>query len=230
MTVITNTPAVTPSQAPAPTAFLARIRPNPHCREVQRDLRYAAEMHKTLMRMVPDHLGEAARRQTGLLYRVDETEHATVLLVQSSTPLAPERLPPRYGTAEIKSLAPMLTALRTGLAVRYRVTVSPVKRERLPLDRKGERGRLLLLTGPDADQWWARKAAEAGLQLHTAVPTPAAPAISRPGDPRPVRHPLVRYDGTAAVTDPEALTRALLTGIGRGKSYGAGLLTLAPAA
>ncbi|MGW1941632.1 type I-E CRISPR-associated protein Cas6/Cse3/CasE [Streptomyces goshikiensis] len=31
------------------------------------------------------------------------------------------------------------------------------------------------------------------------------------------------------MTDPAALTTALLSGIGHGKPYGAGLLTLAPA-
>ncbi|WP_443065169.1 type I-E CRISPR-associated protein Cas6/Cse3/CasE [Streptomyces sp. NBC_00536] len=45
-----------------------------------------------------------------------------------------------------------------------------------------------------------------------------------------LRHSLVRYDGTATGTDPQALMAAVLSGIGRGKPYGAGLLTLVPAA
>lgn len=40
----------------------------------------------------------------------------------------------------------------------------------------------------------------------------------------------MRYDGTAIVTDPDALAEAVLVGIGRAKSYGAGLLSLARAA
>jgi CRISPR system Cascade subunit CasE len=43
-----------------------------------------------------------------------------------------------------------------------------------------------------------------------------------------IRHALTRYDGIAVVTDPDALRRAVLGGVGRGKSYGAGLLSLAP--
>nr|WP_030361308.1 type I-E CRISPR-associated protein Cas6/Cse3/CasE [Streptomyces alboflavus] len=39
---------------------LARIQINPDSREVQRDLRDATQMHKTLMRAVPDHLGAQA--------------------------------------------------------------------------------------------------------------------------------------------------------------------------
>lgn len=212
-------------------AFLARIRPNPHSRDVQRDLRYAAEMHKTLMRMVPDQLGDAPRQQAGLLFRLDDTADESILLVQSTTPLAPDRLPPGYGTTQVKSLAPMLAALRKDLCVRYRVTVSPVKCERrTSADGTLERGKLIPVKGPDADQWWQRKAEAAGLHLLTTLPTPAAPAVSHPKDSRRVKHTLLRYDGTAAVTDPDALAHALLAGIGRGKSYGAGLLTLAPAA
>jgi CRISPR system Cascade subunit CasE len=44
-----------------------------------------------------------------------------------------------------------------------------------------------------------------------------------------MRHSLLRYDGTATVIDPDALHDAVIHGIGRGKPYGAGLLSLAPA-
>ncbi|MFI2633005.1 type I-E CRISPR-associated protein Cas6/Cse3/CasE [Streptomyces collinus] len=44
-----------------------------------------------------------------------------------------------------------------------------------------------------------------------------------------MRHSLLRYDGTATVTDPDTLTAAMVHGVGRGKPYGAGLLSLAPA-
>ncbi|MFF1477137.1 type I-E CRISPR-associated protein Cas6/Cse3/CasE [Streptomyces sp. NPDC058301] len=211
------------------TATLARIRLNPHAREVQRDLRDAAQMHKTLMRLVADNLGDSPRHQSGLLYRLDETPDTSTLLVQATTPLHSHRLPAGYGHVDIKDLRPMFTALRTGLTVRYRVAVNAAKRERLPLDRKDQRGKIIPLTGPDADQWWMRRATEAGLQLHTVLPTPL-PASRRYGEHSSlVRHTLIRYDGTATITNPDTLTTALLEGIGRAKSYGAGLLSLAPA-
>ncbi|MCZ9348696.1 type I-E CRISPR-associated protein Cas6/Cse3/CasE [Streptomyces mutabilis] len=207
---------------------LARIRLNPHSRNVQRDLRDATQMHRTVMRMVPDNLGDAPRQQTGLLYRLDETDTSTTLLVQA-TQLDPARLPTGYGQADVKSLAPMFTALRQGLGVRYRIVLNPAKRERLPLDEKGKRGRIVPLAGADADQWWARRAAEAGLDLHVMTPTTMDPARPRSTATQPMRHSLIRYDGTATITDPTTLTHALRTGIGRAKPYGAGLLSIAPA-
>ncbi|MFD4560566.1 type I-E CRISPR-associated protein Cas6/Cse3/CasE [Streptomyces sp. NPDC058469] len=211
-----------------PRAALARIRLNPHSRAVQRDLRDANDMHRSLMRLVPDHLGTSPRQTAGLLYRLDETDTTSTLLVQAAT-LDPTRLPDDYGHTDLKDLTPMFNALKKGITVRYRVVVNPVKTERLPLDQKGRRGKRIPLTGPDADHWWTSRATDAGLDLHTLLPTPIAavrpPAKSSP----PMRHHLVRYDGTATVTDPDALTHAVLTGIGRAKSYGAGLISLAPA-
>lgn len=207
---------------------IARIRLNPHSRDVQRDLRDATEMHRTVMRMVPDGLGDSPRSQAGLLYRLDETDTTSTLLVQANR-LDSARLPAGYGQANIKSLTPMFTALRKGLAVRYRIVLNPAKRERLPLEAKGKRGRITPLSGADADQWWLRRAAGSGLHVHILTPTNMPPIRPRRQDPDGMRHSLIRYDGTATITDPDALHEAVLAGIGRGKPYGAGLLSLAPA-
>ncbi|WP_435224324.1 type I-E CRISPR-associated protein Cas6/Cse3/CasE [Streptomyces sp. Tue6028] len=207
---------------------IARIRLNPHSRDVQRDLRDATQMHRTVMRTAPDGLGDSPRHQAGLLYRLEESDTSTTLLVQGSH-LDPTRLPAGYGNAEVKSLAPMFSALRKGLAVRYRIVLNPAKRERLPLEEKNRRGKIIALSGAAADQWWLRRAADAGLQLHILTPTNLDPVRPRGTQASSMRHSLLRYDGTATVTDPDALTEAVLTGIGRAKPYGAGLLSLAPA-
>lgn len=212
----------------SPTAVIARIRLNPHSRAVQRDLRDATQMHRTVMRLAPDNLGDSPRHTAGLLYRIDESSSASTLLVQAQH-IDAHRLPADYGHAEIKDLAPMFAALRKGMAVNYRIVVNPVKRERLPLEQKNQRGRVIPLSGSEADQWWIQRATSAGLQPHVLTPTNLAPAQPRGVDAPRMRHSLIRYDGTATVTDPDALTQAVLTGLGRGKAYGAGLLSLAPA-
>ncbi|WP_254667604.1 type I-E CRISPR-associated protein Cas6/Cse3/CasE [Streptomyces sp. SolWspMP-sol7th] len=44
-----------------------------------------------------------------------------------------------------------------------------------------------------------------------------------------VRHQRIRFDGTATIADAEQLRTALVHGIGPGKAYGCGLLSIAPA-
>ncbi|MFE4861513.1 type I-E CRISPR-associated protein Cas6/Cse3/CasE [Streptomyces sp. NPDC056670] len=210
-------------------ATLARVRLNLHSRDVQRDLRDATQMHKTLMRLLPDGLGASPRQAGGLLFRVDQTDHATTVLVQATHTIDPSRLPTDYGYTELKDLTPMFAALRPGLGVRYRITVNPSKTERLPLEQKGRRGKIIALTGAEADQWWHHRATTAGLHLNTLTPTTVQPVRPRGKNASPMRQLLTRYDGIATITDPDTLTHALLTGIGRAKPYGAGLLTLAPA-
>ncbi|MEV7203469.1 type I-E CRISPR-associated protein Cas6/Cse3/CasE [Streptomyces griseoluteus] len=226
------------------TATLIRIRLNLRSPDVHRDLARPGSLHKTIMLLAPEGLGENPRQQAGLLFRL---EHATAqmpptLLIQSRLPPDLTRLPATYGTVETRDLTPVLTALTTGRRIRYRITANASTRRRVT-DRDPffdpdtkPRHTDVPLQGDDALAWWQRKATHAGLDLHSAALTPVPASrhpITRQHDndrqPDVFRPALTRYDGQATITDPDQLRHALLTGIGRGKPYGAGLLSLAPA-
>lgn len=207
---------------------LARIVLNLRSREVQRDLRDATEMHRTVMRMVADELGDSPRQTAGLLYRIDVADTHTAVLVQATTVLDPTQLPAGYGQTQLKDLGPMFSAFTKGLGVRYRITANPAKRARVMPPGGKQLGKIIPLTGEDADEWWMRQAGVAGLELRTQLATSVQPVRPRRKEARNMRHSLVRFDGTATVSDPNALAEAVRKGIGRGKSYGAGLLSLAP--
>ena len=132
---------------------LAQIRLNAESRAVQRDLRDATQMHRTVMRLIPEGLGDQPRLQAGLLYRLDLTSEAATLLVQvsGSTMDAARGLPRDYGKVTVKDLSPMFTALCSGMAVRYRIAANAAKRERLPLEERGKRGAMVPVTGTEAD-------------------------------------------------------------------------------
>ncbi|MET9111939.1 type I-E CRISPR-associated protein Cas6/Cse3/CasE [Streptomyces zhihengii] len=229
-----------PAPAPAPErAWLTRIRLDHGSRAVRDDLRDAAALHRRVMSLVPDDLGENPRSRAGVLFRVDpDDERRSTLLVQSLLAPRCERLPRGYENAQTRSMTVMLDALRPGLVVRYRLLGNAVRR----CGRDSPDGRwkqAIPLVGPEAEQWWVRRAEGAGLQLrtvHCALTdtltawhgTERSSGPSRPGHV-PVRHRGRRYDGTAVVQDAEALRLAVLHGIGRSKSYGCGLLSLAPA-
>src|SRR6266581_9438651 len=69
--------------------YLSRLVPNIRSREARRDLANCVDMHRTLMKALPDGLSSngAARSEAGLLYRVEATlDGAVALLVQSALP------------------------------------------------------------------------------------------------------------------------------------------------
>jgi CRISPR system Cascade subunit CasE len=210
---------------------LTRIRLNRMHPAVRRDLADREELHKTTMRLLPDNARPTPRAHGCLLFCLEPGLEA-VLLVQTADPPHLAGLPGGYGTADTLDLAAMFAALAPGLAVRYRITAAPAAATSSPPDPATGRRRNTKypLTGQAAQAWWQRRAAAAGLHLlgkNTATPCPFPLARTRSG-PGPY-HRLVRFEGTATVTDAAAVAHAVQHGIGRGKSYGAGLLCLAPA-
>ncbi len=206
-------------------AWLVRITLDPRHPQVRDDLGDAARMHQRMMTLLPENLGLGARSLAGLLYRVEENREGVRILAQTRLEPDTSRLPTGYGHVATRELAPLLDGLRPGSAVHYRLVANASKR--LSRGAGRDEGKVIPLRGNDADEWWAGRAPGCGLTLRTTTAFPLDDATGRRRDQR-VRHALTRYDGIAVVTDPDALRRALLGGIGRGKSYGAGLLSLAP--
>lgn len=142
-----------------------------------------------------------------------------------------------------------LDRLEAGQTWAFRLTANPVHSIRR---KDGEDTKLTAHVTPRHQVGWLLKRQErCGFEVVRAEdPNPALPEVDgyelvvhdRDGsgfdkpDPRPgregkrMRVPVVTatFDGRLTVTDPEALRRALSTGIGRAKAYGCGLMTLAP--
>jgi CRISPR system Cascade subunit CasE len=222
------------------SAHLARLCLNPRSREAMRDLRDAQALHQRLMDLYPDALssGEHARSALGVLHRIEREHSGTTILVQSALAPDTDRLPDGYlaRPADTRNLATLLDWIIDGRTARYRIDASPTRsvpnEERHPEDhpRAGQRkrGRRVPLSGEQALAWWQRQSGLAGLDVQLVIDTPQVPAIGYRDTGR-LQHSLTRYEGVATVTDANALRTALLTGIGQGRAYGAGLLSVAPA-
>ena len=215
------------------TIWLTRITPDLRHHTAVAHLDNVVALHKTIMRLFPTDLGPNARATAGILFRTEQTLSGGVdILVQSATEPDGARLPEGYGTVVSRPLDPLLDAVRKGLPVRYRLIANPTRK----LGRNTVAGKPLTvipLTGTDADTWWERQAEQSGLELREAVATTLPPAIGVRIDKtrntrQPQHHARTRFDGTAVITDPDMLRERILAGIGRAKTYGCGLLTLAP--
>ncbi|MEV0645636.1 type I-E CRISPR-associated protein Cas6/Cse3/CasE [Phytomonospora sp. NPDC050363] len=203
--------------------WLTRITPDLSRRDVRDDLDDTVKMHRRVMTLVEDGLGDQARHEAGILYRIEADPPAVRLLAQTRDEPRLGRLPEGYGTCETTDLRPLLDALTSGARVEYRIAANATKR---PAGRPGEKaGKLLTLSGSDAEEWWRQRAAASGLDVDTLTATRQESA--RSGDQRrPIKHVITRFDGLGTVTDPDLLRTAVEEGIGRAKAYGCGLLSI----
>ncbi|MFF5309781.1 type I-E CRISPR-associated protein Cas6/Cse3/CasE [Streptomyces massasporeus] len=219
------------------TLWLTRIVPDVHSREARRDLQgvnAAMGLHRRLMALYPNNAGPDPRAQFGVLFRVEDTSNGQHVLLQSSHEPDLTRLPNGYGTALTRPLDPLLEALETGLTVRYRCTASPVRKPGATTRARYNLPAAIPLSGEEADEWWTRQADTAGLKplLSHSQAVEAARAVRTPNganDKQHIRHNRIRFDGTATITNPDLLRQKITEGIGRGKAYGCGLLSIAPA-
>ncbi|MDH6575186.1 type I-E CRISPR-associated protein Cas6/Cse3/CasE [Kitasatospora sp. MAP5-34] len=211
------------------TLWLTRIQPDPRSREARRDLTGAVDMHHRLMALFPDHLGDQARSHLGVLFRIEDGPTGTHVLLQSAQQPDTTRLPAGYGTAQSKPLTPLLDALRPDLTVRYRIAANAIRKPGRTTRELYNLSSVIPLNGQAAEDWWTRQAESAGLKVITVHSTPLDAARgTRRQDQRTIKHARTQFEGTALITEPDHLRACVTAGIGKGKAYGCGLLSLAP--
>lgn len=216
------------------TVWLTRIVPDLRSKEARRDLGSALSMHRELMSLFPSDAGPDPRARFGVLHRTENTPTGLHVLLQSTHEPDLTRLPDGYGTHQTRPLDALLTALQKGRTINYRCAASAVRKPGATTRSLYNLPAVVPLTGTHADEWWLRQAENAGLTPLTlrSQPLDAATAVRGErgsGNEQHVRHARTQFDGTATIADPDRLRTALATGIGRGKAYGCGLLSLAPA-
>ncbi|MGY5051887.1 type I-E CRISPR-associated protein Cas6/Cse3/CasE [Streptomyces sp. 900105755] len=211
----------------ATTVHLARIPLNPRSRDVHNDLRDHTALHRRVSALFPDQAGTSPRTAHNILYRLEREHTGPILLIQSTgITINRNALPTTYTTTDIdyRELTPLLDWATSGRTIRYRIDANPLKTEHTP----GRRGHRVPLTGDAALTWWERKANHAGLTPHLVLDTPQPPVLATRGHNKRARLTVTRFDGIATITDPHALRHAITTGIGQGRAYGLGLLSIAP--
>lgn len=205
--------------------YLSRLILNPRSRAVQRDLARPGEMHKTVLRAFPDRLdGETER----VLYRLDQQPQTQEisLLVQSHGVPDWDKLDPGYlleGVADNLATKAVNLSLYSGQRLAFRLRSNPTKRLSAGKGNSGKR--IGLYKVEEQVAWLQRKGVDHGFAIYTAMPTQQQRVDDN-------RHDLkffsVQFDGILQVTDPTAFLTAIQSGIGSGKAFGFGLLSVAP--
>lgn len=233
--------------------YLSRVPLNLHSRQVRRELADRHELHRTLMRTVGQaNQGEQARARFEMLYRVETDPICPRILLQTRFEPDWDALPSGFvaNPAETKAIDHVLEGILAGHVLTFRLLANPTRRATgrrvgrlgtpeanfVVVDANGRaRGKLIpLRTQAEQLDWLRRRADRCGFEV---VPVQASESVS---DVRVSMPPgafgeragkrltfgSAQFDGRLRVVDAEAFVTAVRSGIGRGKAYGYGLLSI----
>ncbi len=225
--------------------FLSKLILNIRDRAARRDLADCHNMHRTIMSAFPQANGAAARDEFGVLFRVEiGRDGKVVLLVQSQIEPDWSRLPKDYllkvdGNPACKPVSNHYVGLVNGQRLRFRLLANPTKRVSVRNTEQDERWRgkrIELRREEDQIAWLRRKGEAAGFRLLATrincdvpnVQTAPRPKTSGWREKNRLSFGSALFNGELEITDAAAFRLALSDGIGSGKAYGFGLLSIAP--
>jgi CRISPR system Cascade subunit CasE len=204
---------------------------------VRGDLGDGHRLHQTVMLGFPersqpsDNQKNECRKDWQVLYRLE----GATLLIQSGIKPDWGRLPAGYTPNQIKELD--FHAIQAGELLKFRLLANPVKQR--TFDRQDEAGqpipkvdspgklqqktmRRLITKEEDQISWLVDRLNGAELE-ECYVSSPSK--IKLKNKQSIIR--TVQFDGTLRVIDSSNFLKVLMQGLGRGRSYGCGLLSLA---
>lgn len=199
---------------------LALLALNPSSKLARQSLRSPQSVHKTLMACFPESDGSDARREFGVLWRIEPGDAPTVLMQARSRPNL-SALPAGYAEVRVKKLDEHLNSLREGQTVNFRVVLNPIRKS-----RTNGRNRQSVVPSSERPHWASDRITQAGFDLLSAPSLTGLPArhIERGGRRFPIY--ATRVDGVARVADAQRVAEVLRAGLGPAKAWGCGLMTV----
>ncbi len=235
--------------------FLTKMILNPKCPQVRRDLGNPQELHRTVSKGFPEienqenlkhHEQTTPRNKFNILHRLEVDKHRgrAVLLVQSTVNPDWSFLPADYADElRQRSVHEQYGRIENGMTLMFRLQANPTKRignsDQIAHERfkdKKNRRRVELRTDEERIKWLKRKGEEVGFQLANIKVSPIPNVASveegkinfrkEKNSPKITFGSVVFY-GVLVVTDEVKFKESIISGIGTGKAYGFGLLSIA---
>jgi CRISPR system Cascade subunit CasE len=225
--------------------YLSKLVLNPHSRAVRRDLADCHNLHRTLLSAFPQAQTEAPRDEFGLLYRIDTNPRTGDVTAIVQSQIAPENNP------ACKAIDMAYEALRKGRQLVFRLRANPTRKidTKTRPDGKKSNGKRVEIRGEENQiAWLQRKAELHGFRLLSVRVNPGVTNIRvalenkvfgwhgsngdgqgfKGGEKRRLTFAAALFEGLLEITDAERFKQTLADGIGSGKAYGFGLLSIAP--
>ncbi|WP_237185355.1 type I-E CRISPR-associated protein Cas6/Cse3/CasE [Rothia nasimurium] len=221
-------------------SFFSRILINPQRREARKLIASPQAMHAAVLSAFPPDVQASA--DSRVLWRLDVKGPSYTLYVQSPEEPDLRHIQEAAGwesrPAEVAHLGKLLASLREGQAWSFRLTGNPVKS--LPVEN-GKRGRVVPhVTAEQQLGWLVHKAPQWGFRVaEGSEPGSYLAAVTSRSDQRfsranphddgrraSVTLRQTQFDGALVITDVDLFRESILKGMGKGKAYGCGLLTI----
>lgn len=186
---------------------------------VRQALKNPQDMHRNLMKAFDD-LGQS-RERVRLLYRLDEGKAS--LLVSSDTEPNWERVT-GYHCEGMKNTEGLKEVFTQGKVLRYELLAIPSKK--VKGEGKNSR-RVFLRESQEREEWLARQGKKYGFDLCATPEQSPSKIISGKKQDMEIAYTAVCFSGLLRIIDPEAFWTGYTQGIGAGKAYGLGMLSVA---
>ena len=171
--------------------------------------------------------GERRRR----LWRIDKLGNKLYVLIVSEDEPVLDGIVSQFGNGnagEIRSYDALLNRLKAGSIWHFRLTANPTKGARDKNDPMARGVVTAHCSEHYQKKWLSDRAEKHGFSLtdDDFMVTETKWLHFRKRGSRPVTLLSVTYEGTLIITDPEMFSKILCEGIGRGKAYGLGMMTV----
>ena len=204
--------------------YLSKINLDIRHPSVRQALRDANDMHRNLMAGF-----DSARAKGHILFRVFSHRDQMYLLVASDEKPDIPTLATRgfhTGAALIRDVTPLKQAFIPGRCFRFELLASPCKK----VEGEGKNSRRFFLDTVEARaDWLRRKGAQGGFQILQVDEIGNRVDICGRRCGVEIKNSGVIFSGFLRISDSEAFWQSYSAGIGPGKAYGMGMLTLARA-
>jgi CRISPR system Cascade subunit CasE len=180
---------------------------------------------------------ESTEKRGRLLWRVDYVTDKCYLLILSEEQPNLTSIVQQFGYSDVqpqgetKEYAPFLDKLQNGQRWRFRLRANPVRSSFKDIDEKTGRGKIFAHVTREQQKQWLLKRAEG----HGFVVKPEEFAVvhtdwkkfckSTQGQHQVVLR-TATFEGVLTIADAGVFRNALISGIGRAKAYGCGLMTI----
>ena len=197
---------------------------HPSARQALRDIN---DMHRNLMAGFDMNTGgETPRADMQVLYRVFEQRDQIYLLVSSQEKPNASALAVRgFRTDDtmIRDISALRTVFMPGKTLRFELLASPCRKA----GGEGNSKRFFLETVEERLAWLRRKGEQGGFEVLQAEEQGGRVDICGHRGNSEVKNSAVLFSGVLKITDADAFWKSYTCGIGPGKAYGLGMLTVA---